>query len=256
MITKINRTFTTRFGVAHKVLKNLIYVGEDNQLPVFDNDGQLLQYIESNNIRMITQGEIYTLIPEFSHLQDWVNSLPEWNDIKPTGGHNTLPMNFICKHNGDVWKSNHPHNSWEPAVTGNNLWIRIMSASFADPGNLCETAQPWVLTTDWNALIVGEYRKHNGKIYRLTDKAWGHLEPDSAQGSLGWEFIQDCNVVTPPDLCSSPEWDPNQTWDTYVVGTHYKRFNKVYRVKDPQWCYLDPSGANGDLGWTFVQDCN
>lgn len=52
-------------------------------------------------------------------------SIDPWEQPDST---NTYGLGALVSHNGYIWESKHPHNSWEPGVVGEDIWMRVREA--------------------------------------------------------------------------------------------------------------------------------
>ena len=255
MINKAKYKLIQKYGCVQTVYKNVLQVGGDEGS--FSTTKELTDYVKANNIPLLTD-KPYEVIPEYSYLQEWIDSLPDWE--QPEGAHDALPEGYICKYNGEIWESTIDDNVWEPEITPAYLWIKIMSLNPVDETDLCGTAPEWNEDQHWNTYFEGEFYRRGSKIYKVINKAWCYIPPDDpANGHLGWEFVKDCEPTSDPedDLCStSPAWTAS-IWVTLKVGETVTHDNAVWEAINTTYTWIAPAKTgDGAISWIHVKDCN
>jgi hypothetical protein len=99
-----------------------------------------------------------------------------------------------------------------------------------------------------DAYALDERVTHNGKDWEsdIDNNVW---EPGVTQ----WTEL---SGATPTSGCTGvAEWDVAQSWTTYTVGDLRTNNNQLWELHTQAWAQNEPSGPSGDLGWTYIQDC-
>ncbi|WP_218957651.1 carbohydrate-binding protein [Actinomyces faecalis] len=108
-----------------------------------------------------------------------VGAWPEW--VQPTGAHDAYPLGRVVAHEGRLWRSKHPANSWPPS-TG-DLWEEV-TARPEDGTRLPGGGADHELVPDtptWQAgasYTAGDLVSYGGTVYRC-------VQPHTSQ--TGWE---------------------------------------------------------------------
>ena len=114
--------------------------------------------------------------------------------------------------------------------------------------NPCE-APAWNPQENWNSMLPGMIRTHNGYAWRLIAPQWQHQEPGTTHGALGWVLEADCGGGNGDEI---PEWSSiaSHEFQNLPIGFAVMDEGTKYYLINPAQGHWQPSGPDGHHGWS------
>lgn len=141
----------------------------------------------------------------------------------------------MCIHN--EWESDKIYNAGDIVFQDKKHW----QANFWVTGT-----EPDMYDSAWTFLGYCECIATNGPVTSGTDEI-----PVPPMIPVQPESVEESESV-----CKThPMWTKKLHWTEYSVGEKFVNGGGLWEVVKPEWCYHEPSGENGTLGWKKIANC-
>ena len=119
-----------------------------------------------------------------------IGLIPLWEDVKPTGSHDTIRIGRKIIFDSRIYESIIDYNAYAPSEYPQG-WL-LISEPEEPSENPCEGVQTWDPNDHWTTYVVGDRRVDEGKLYECHNVGFSYYKPSGPNGHHGWTFIQNC----------------------------------------------------------------